>query len=135
MLRKVLTAATLMLVLGANVSAFCWDNTDELIVKLKKLQLNTEQLKDVFQYQQQHRDLMASSHSDGSGCRTHELAEVDFQKASIGVLNNDQFKKLTGRVRTETETLRFDNYKLVKEVARLKKELAFLKKELVALKG
>lgn len=133
MFRKMITACTLMLALSANASAFCWDNTDDLIVKLKRVQLNTEQLKDVFSYQQSHRDLIASSHQDGRGCQHHEAMEVEFQKKSIGVLNDDQFKKFTGRERTETESLRFENHKLQKELARLRQELALLKKELAAL--
>ena len=136
MIRKLLAVAVFALVLGANqASAFCWDNTDELIVKLKRLQLNTEQLKDVFQYQQQHRDLITSSHTDGRGCRHHEAMEVQFQKASIGVLTDAQFQQLQGRERNETETLRYDNYLLKKELARLKKELEALKAEFAALDG
>lgn len=136
MLKKLLAVSAVLLVLGASdASAFCWDKTDDLIVKLKKLNLTTEQLKDVFQYQAQHRDLIASSHKDGRGCGTHEAMEVDFQKASIGVLTNDQFSKLQGRARTEAEGLRYDNYLLKKEVARLKAELEALKGELASLKG
>ncbi|RKY20188.1 MAG: hypothetical protein DRQ55_08535 [Planctomycetota bacterium] len=136
MLRKILAVAVFALVLGANqASAFCWDNTDELIVKLKRLQLNTEQLKDVFQYQQQHRELITSSHEDGLGCRHHEAMELNFEKASIGVLTDAQFKQLQGRERTEDEILRYDNYLLKKEVARLKKELLALKAELAALQS
>jgi hypothetical protein len=136
MIRKLFAVAAFVLILGANqASAFCWDNTDELIVKLKRLNLSTEQLKDVFQYQEQHRDLITSSHQDGSGCRHHEAMEVNFQKHSIGVLTNEQFEKLQGRERNETEGLRYDNYLLKKEVARLKKELQALKVEMKALAG
>lgn len=136
MLKQALAVVTFVLVLSAGqVSAFCWDNTDELIVKLKKLELTTEQLKDVFQYQQKHRDLVTASHQDGRGCRHHETMEVDFQKASIGVLTNEQFKNLQGRERTETEGLRYDNYLLKKEIERLHKELVSIRAELAVLNG
>ena len=66
-------------------SPYCWDKTDRLIVQLKKLDLNTEQLQDVFEFQKQHRDLMAACHEDGRGCGVHERAEVDFEKKGLQV--------------------------------------------------
>lgn len=116
-------------------SPYCWDKTDRLIVQLKKLDLNTEQLQDVFEFQKQHRDLMSACHEDGRGCGVHERAEVDFEKKSIGVLNDEQFKKHTGRKRTEAETLRYENHLLKKELAELKQQLAALQLQLASLKA
>ena len=122
MTRKLLALCAFVLVLGVSeASAFCYDKTDNLIVKLKKLNLNTEQLKDIFEYQQDHKDLIVQSHSDGRGCRYHEKMEVEFEKASIGVLTDEQFEKYAGRERTETEALRYENYLLKKELARLER--------------
>ena len=138
-MKKLLAVCACLLVVGVTqVSAttpFCWDNTDKLIVKLKKLDLTTDQLKDVFAYQAEHRELMAASHEDGRGCRVHEDHEVVFQKRSIGVLTDEQFSKLKGRARNETETLRYESYLLEKEVARMEKELAALRKQLAALQA
>jgi len=138
-MKKLLAVCACLLVFGAvRVSAttpFCWDNTDKLIVKLKTLDLTTEQLKDVFAYQAEHRELMAASHRDGRGCGVHENHEVVFEKMSIGVLTDEQFQKLEGRARNETETLRYENYLLEKEVQRMEKELAALKKQLAALQA
>ena len=138
MTRKLFALCAALLVAGVaqvHATTFCWDNTDTLIVKLKKLELNTEQLDDVFQYQREHRDLIAASHRDGRGCRFHEDHEVEFEKASIGVLTNDQFQQLKGRVRNETEGLRYDNYLLTKEVEQLKAQLEALRAQLAALKA
>ncbi len=114
---------------------FCYDNTDKLVVKLKKVQLTTEQLKDIFQYQQEHRDLIAASHADGRGCTVHEHAELDFEKRSIGVLDDTQFKQLKGRVREEAEQLRYENYLLKKEVERMQQEMAALRAQMDALQA
>ncbi|MCB9898871.1 MAG: hypothetical protein H6825_12775 [Planctomycetes bacterium] len=114
---------------------FCYDQTDKLIVKLKKVDLTTEQLKDVFQYQKEQRALIAACHEDGRGCAVHEKAELDFQKRSIGVLTDDQFQKFAGRERTEEEQLRYDNYLLKKEVERLNAELAAMKQQMAEIKA
>ena len=124
--------------LAPNVDAaspYCWDKTDRLIVKLKQLDLTTEQLQDVFEFQKQHRDLMAACHEDGRGCSAHEKAEAVFQKKSIGVLDEKQFEKHVGRKRTEAETLRYENHLLKKELAALKAELAAIKLQLASLKA
>lgn len=138
MTRKLIALSVFVLALGVarvEAASFCWDNTDKLIVKLQKLDLKTDQLKDVFQYQAKHRDLIVSSHKDGRGCRFHEHAEVDFEKASIGVLTDEQFQKLSGRDRNETEGLRYSNYLLNKEIARMQLQLAELRAQLAALRA
>ena len=70
-MKKLLAVFACVLVLGvsqASASApFCHDNTDKLIVQLKKVDLTTEQLKDVFVFQKQHREFVAQSHTDGRG--------------------------------------------------------------------
>ena len=105
----------------------CYDNTDKFITQLKKLDLTTEQLKDIFQFQKEHRALITTSHSEGKGCRVHEQHEVVFQTLAIGVLDDEQFQKQTGRERTELESLKYENYLLKKEIARLKMEIERLK--------
>lgn len=138
MSKKLFALCALVLFVGvAGVSAlepapFCYDNTDKLIVKLKKLDLTTDQLKDVFAYQASHREFMSACHKEGRGCRAHEHAEVDFEKNSIGVLTDEQFKKFKGRTRNESEQLRYENYLLKKEIARLKAQLESLKKTVEA---
>lgn len=107
----------------AHASAMCWDRTDKLIVKMKKVDLTTEQLQDVFTYQSEHRAYMRAVHRRGEGCHKHEIAELDFEKKAIGVLNDEQFEELQGRERSEAETLRYENYVLRKEVEALQKQL------------
>ena len=114
-------------VIAPDASA-CWDNTDQVVLKLKKLNLNTEQLKDIFVYQKQHREVVVRAHREGLGCRYHENHDVVFEKQAVGVLTNTQFKQHTGRVRTKVEGLQHDNRVLRKRVDRLEKRL----KELLA---
>lgn len=130
-MKKLAILSSVALVVGmfASSASACWDNTDLLVKKLQKLELTTEQLKDVFQYQKQHRDFVTMCHSEGKGCRVHENHEVEFQKNAYGVLTDDQFQKVVGRERTEVEKLRFENYKLKKENERLKKQLEQAKAE------
>ena len=136
-MNKLIAALACVIVVGATqasaLTPFCWDNTDKLIVKLKKVQLTTEQLKDVFAYQTEHRELMAATHTDGRGCAVHENHEVLFEKQSIGVLSDKQFKAFKGRARNENESLRYENYLLEKELERMQKELDALRAEVAAL--
>jgi len=138
-MKRLIALLACLLVVGLTQASarapFCYDNTDQLVVKLKKVQLTTEQLKDIFQYQQEHRDLIAACHADGRGCSLHEQAEVEFQKRSIGVLDDAQFKQFKGRVRDETEQLRYDNYLLRKEVERMEQQMAVLRAQLEALQA
>ena len=128
-MRLLLALAAFTLVLTPDASA-CWDKTDKLIQELKQLDLDTEQLKDIFEYQREHRLLIAQAHQEGLGCSFHEGKTVDFQKSAIGVLDDAQFKSYTGRERTEAETLRYENYLLQREIARLKLELEKMRAEL-----
>lgn len=132
MSKKLFALAAFVLALSISQAYACYDNTDRLLVKLKKLDLTTEQLQDIFQYQKQHRDLMTATHKDGRGCRAHEKAEVDFEKASIGVLSDEQFEEFTGRERNEVEGLRYQNYLLKKEIARMQLELEKLRAAVAA---
>ena len=95
-MRLLLALAAFTLVLTPDASA-CWDKTDKLIQELKQLDLDTEQLKDIFEYQREHRLLIAQAHQEGLGCSFHEGKTVDFQKSAIGVLDDAQFKSYTGR--------------------------------------
>lgn len=135
MIRKLLAVTAFVLAVGVAPASACWDHTDRLIEKLKKVNPTIVQLQDIFEYQQQHRDLIAHSHEEGLGCSTHERAEADFEKAAIGVLTDAQFEDLTGRPRNETETLRYENYTLRKELARLQQEIARLQEQIAALGG
>jgi hypothetical protein len=139
MSKKLMALATATLLFGlahaADAAApFCWDQTDQFIKQLKKVDLTVAQLQDVFEYQAEHRQVMQVAHAEGLGCRHHEDHELDFQKSSIGVLTDEQFKEFTGRERTEIETLRRENYLLKKELEALKRELAALRAEAAAAK-
>ena len=131
MVKKVLLFSVLALVFAqfAPTASACWDNTDELIAKLKKLRLNTEQLDDIFAAHKEHKAVVKRAHTEGLGCHYHEKHEKVFQKKAIGVLDNSQFKKFTGRDRTKVEALEYRNRQLEKEVERLKKKIQELEKK------
>ena len=133
MKRTVIFAACLLaLGLLAPRAAACWDNTDEMVVKLKKLDLTTQQLKDVFAYQKEHKEVVDRAHREGLGCRYHENHDAVFEKKAIGVLNDGQFKKYTGRERTEVESLEHENYLLKKRIEELEKRIRELEAALKA---
>ncbi len=127
-------ALALTVGLVATDATACWDNSDQMILKLKKLRLNTEQLKDVFAYRAEHKAVVARAHKESLGCRYHENHDAVFEKAAIGVLTDEQFKKHTGRVRTRVESLEHENYTLRKKIERLEKLLAEMQKQLDELK-
>ena len=122
----VLSIVGLALGLMAPKAAACWDNTDEFVLKLKKVKLTTEQLKEVFAFQKQHKAIVVRAHKEGLGCRYHENHEAVFQKQAVGVLTDEQFKKAVGRKRTKVESLTFENKQLKKKLAAMEKRLALL---------
>jgi predicted RNase H-like nuclease (RuvC/YqgF family) len=132
MANRTLALVALGLVVGwaAPQAVACWDNTDLFVVKLKKLNLSTEQLKDVFVYQKQHKAVVDRAHREKLGCRYHENHEAVFQKQAIGVLTDAQFKKHTGRVRTKVESLEYENRLLKKKIAKMEKRIKALEKQL-----
>jgi len=133
-MKRIVTASACLLVVGILVPRAwaCWDNTDEFIVKLKKVELTTEQLKDVFAYQKEHRQVIARAHEEGLGCRYHENHDAVFEKKAIGVLDDGQFKKVTGRERSEVESLEHENYVLKKRIQQLEERIRALEAALKA---
>lgn len=127
-------ALALTLGLVATDATACWDNTDQIISKLKKLDLSTEQLKDVFAYNKTHKAVVARAHKESLGCRYHENHDAVFEKQAIGVLTDEQFKQHTGRVRTKVESLGHENYTLRKKIERLEKVLEEMQKQLDEMK-
>ena len=112
----------------------CWDNTDQMVLKLKKLNLTTEQLKEIFVFHKQHKEVVARAHREGLGCRYHENHDAVFEKQAVGVLDNAQFKKHVGRERTRVESLEYDNRLLRKKIAKLEKRIKELEAALKAKK-
>ena len=134
MAKRILVLSVVGLALGllAPKASACWDNTDEFMLKLKKVKLTTEQLKEVFALQKQHKAIVVRAHKEGLGCRYHENHEAVFQKQAVGVLTDAQFKKATGRKRTKVESLTFENVQLKKKLAAMEKRLALLEAALKA---
>ena len=132
MRKSVVVACAAVLVLGfvAHDAAACWDNSDGVIMSLKKLKLTTDQLKDIFKYQEEHREVIVRAHKEGLGCRYHENHDAVFEKTAIGVLTNAQFKKHTGRTRSKVESLEHTNWELRKKIERLEKKLKELQAQL-----
>ena len=60
MAKKIVLLSAFVLALGvvASNAVACWDNSDRIILQLKKLNLSTEQIKDVFLYQKEHKDVV-----------------------------------------------------------------------------
>src|SRR5262245_47941398 len=82
---------------AAPAARACDDQTDQMVAKLKKLDLSTEQMKSIFAFQNEHKQFIAKSHKEGLGCRAHEDHQAVFEKAAFGVLDDTQFKKVAGR--------------------------------------
>ena len=125
---KRILGLALFVALAAPAAVACWDNSDLFVTKLRKAKLSTEQLKEIFVLQKQHRTVVMRAHAEGLGCKYHENHEkMVFEKQAVGVLNDDQFKKVVGRKRTKVESLTFENAALKKRLAKLEKQLAELK--------
>ena len=133
-MRKVILSA-FVVAIAAPAALACWDNSDRFIVTLKKLELSTDQLKDVFAYQKQHREVVARAHKEGLGCRYHENHDAVFEKQAVGVLTEAQFKSHTGRRRTQIESLTYENRLLRKEIVRLEALVKKLQAQLARAQG
>ena len=130
---KRITVLALFLGLAAPAALACWDNSDLFVAKLKKASLTTEQLKEIFQLQKDHRAVVVRAHKEGLGCKYHENHELlVFEKQAVGVLNDEQFKKVQGRKRSKVESLTYENVQLKKRIAKMEKDLAELKKLIAA---
>lgn len=123
-----LAAAAIAFAAAAPIARACDDNSDQVVQRLKKVDLSTEQLKQVFAYQTEHKAFISKSHRDGLGCASHESHVAVFEKSAVGILSDAQFKTYSGRERNENETLRYQNYILKQEIDKLKKEIESLKK-------
>jgi|GEM_PF-2808996 len=134
MTKRVSGVVVVALVIGlfAPAALACWDNSDEFITKLKKVNLTTAQLKEIFVLRQQHKAVVVRAHKEGLGCRYHENHEQVFEKQAVGVLNDEQFKKAVGRKRTKVESLTYENKELKKKLAALEARLARLEAALKA---
>jgi len=121
-----LGVAALVIAVLSPAAYACWDNSDMFVAKLKKVNLTTEQLKEVFELQKQHKAVVVRAHKEGLGCRYHENHDKVFEKQAVGILNDDQFKKAIGRKRTKVESLTYENKVLKKKLAEMEKRLARL---------
>ncbi len=128
MSKRILVLSLVGLALGvmAPKALACWDNTDEFVIKLKKVKLSTQQLKEIFAIQKQHKAVVVRAHKEGLGCRYHENHEAVFQKQAVGVLTDAQFKTAVGRKRTKVESLTYENVQLKKRLAAMEKRIALL---------
>ena len=130
---KRIAVLALFIGLATPAALACWDNSDLFVAKLKKTSLTTEQLKEIFQLQKDHKAVVVRAHKEGLGCKYHENHEkLVFEKQAVGVLNDEQFKKVEGRKRTKVESLTYENVQLKKKLAKLERELAELKKLIAA---
>ena len=132
-----LLAVALVVGLLAPAAIACWDNSDVMVVKLKKLNLTTDQLKDLFVYHKAHKKVIERAHAESLGCRYHENHDAVFEKQAVGVLTDKQFRTHAGRKRTKVESLTFENRLLQKKIEKLEqqlKELRELIKKLAAQK-
>jgi predicted RNase H-like nuclease (RuvC/YqgF family) len=127
-----LAVVTLSIGLLAPAVYACWDNSDLFVAKLKKVDLTTEQLKELFDLREQHKAVVVRAHTENLGCSYHENHEKVFEKQAVGVLNDKQFEKAVGRKRTEVESLTYENKELKKRLAEMEKRLALLEAALKA---
>ena len=128
---RVFIAAIALCVASSTVALACHSNYfDEIFTKIQKLEkkgdLTADQMAMVFKYRAEFNKQKSLDHTNGFGCSKHDSHVPQFIAAAAGVLNDDQFKTVTGKGKTEVQKLRF-------EVNELKKELAEIKKLLKAL--
>ncbi|MHC4955208.1 MAG: hypothetical protein ACYTGZ_15245 [Planctomycetota bacterium] len=130
MTKRILGVVAIALVIGiaAPTALACWDNSDLFVTKLQKAKLTTEQLKEIFELKKEHKAVVVRAHKEGLGCRYHENHEAVFEKQAVGVLTDEQFKKVVGRKRSKVESLTYENKMLKKKLAAMEKRLAALEK-------
>ena len=125
---KKLVIVAVLLAVGAFVGNMksadaCHDNWDEVIAKLRTLDLTKVQLDTFFSFGKSLAQKRAEDHRDGYSCSHHQVHVKAYEQTAIGMLDDGQFKKYTGRERTEVESLRREVDELKVEVAALKKQM------------
>ena len=118
--------------LAAPSALACYDNSDEIMVRLQELDMSRDLLDRVFAMKEAQQGFIRSCHAEHRGCKPHEDAETAFEATAIGYLGDAQFQTYTGRERTETESLRHENLLLQVRIEQLEKELAELRAAIAA---
>ena len=115
-----------------NVAMACHSNYfDSMFVKLQNMrkgnEFTTEQVTALWDLTGKFKDVQKLYNRQGKPSRALDPHVDDFVAAAAGVLDSDQFQKITGKKKTEAQELRYEVNQLKKELAAIKAMLRDLK--------
>ncbi len=127
-MRKAFALALAFCLVSTTSLMACHSNYfDEVFTNYKKMQrtekLDKHQLLAMMQFKANFNKSRHADHNgrNAKGCAAHDSHVPTFIAAAAGVLNDTQFKKMTGKAKTENQKLHFEINELKRELAELKK--------------
>ena len=72
-------------------------------------------------------EMISRDHAQGKCDSAHDMHKTEFVAAAAGILNDGQFKAVTGKQKTEVQKLRYEVNQLKKEIAEIKAMLRAMK--------
>ena len=117
-------------VLASSTSAFaCYtDWFNEIFAKVQSQKLDKDQLLAIQQFKSDFNLAKNHDHKSGKCDKAHDLHVPTFIASAAGVLDDEQFKAVAGKEKTETQKLRYEIFRLKQEIAEIKAMIAELKK-------
>ncbi|MGE3166427.1 MAG: hypothetical protein AB7O52_16110 [Planctomycetota bacterium] len=104
---------------------------DECFVKIQQLRdsgkLQKDQITAIWNLRDQFNTDKSLDHQNGLSCAAHDKHVPTFIAAAAGVLDDSQFKHVTGKEKTEVEKLRYELNQLKKELQQIRELLKDLK--------
>lgn len=126
---KILSLVAVFVIATSSAAMACHsDYFDEIFAKIQKQDLGKAQLAAIWKLKSSFDHSKSLDHQHGKGCSAHDSHVPTFIASAAGVLDDTQFKAVTGKEKTETQKLRYEIFQLKQEIAEIKALLAELKK-------
>jgi hypothetical protein len=127
---KILSLVVVFVIATSSVAMACHsDYFDEIFAKIQKQSLDKTQMAAIWKLHAQFDHSKSLDHKHGLSCKAHDKHVPQFVASAAGVLNDAQFKAVTGKEKTETQKLRYEIFQLKQEIAEIKALIAELKKQ------
>ena len=117
-----------VLLSGSTVFACYTDYFDEIFAKVQQQKLDKDQMAAIAKFKQDFAQAKSHDHSQGKCDKHHDAHVPSFIASAAGVLDDAQFKAVTGKEKSETQKLRYEIFRLKQEIAEIKAMIAELKK-------
>ncbi len=124
---RVVALAVVFSIALSGVALACHSNFfNEVFTKLDHQKVTSDQLEQLMKLK---RGYILADHRANRCDAAHDQHQPEFLAAAAGVLNDEQYEAISGKPKTEIQSLRYDVKQLRKEVAEIKKLLLEFKSQ------